>query len=405
MSLNHFLSFAFQIIHRVFTDAVAKATSVEKVRLMNTLEKMKISYQTSLEVLKFISKNLDFVQLTVTVDAHAGSEGIVAVTVEDILAQAPILLNLAIKEDKNIGVLPLVPYIVGMKPQENGDINLEIYHFSHDSFESPVVAAPPPTLQATPSSSSAPDPSSNGSGGSFSSSLNNSNHISSALAPPLVATQTLSSIQTGHFCTSYNKVVTNITSGKVFPRNTRSFYRREEIHKYMEIPFTTEHLEVKSEEQKRLMEEVLADMPHGDEADTVMTVSATSPHISVIVDHSITLKPGAELFTMVLGPTRPGWKPFGTSHTFDDNGNQVPEDNLDGTPRSPNGAKTFLGWPIFMQTAPGVKFLVKVPKSEVNINLPSLFRFLLAHFTDLPQLRAYLESCKNGSFILLIVFF
>jgi hypothetical protein len=40
----------------------------------------------------------------------------------------------------------------------------------------------------------------------------------------------------------------------------------------------------------------------GDMVHPVATCIATSPHISMVVDHAVTLKPGTELFTMVVGP-------------------------------------------------------------------------------------------------------
>jgi hypothetical protein len=209
----------------------------------------------------------------------------------------------------------------------------------------------------------------------------------------------LSNVQTGLFVTSYNKLVSSVTSGNVVPRNNNFFVREEDVHRYMDLPYQDEHLEVRTEDQKRIVEDVFQDIPRGEDADTVLSVTATSPHISAIVDHSITLKPGAELFTMVLGPTKSGWKPFGTTHTFEEGGRALDESNPSGkttnTPAASGKEKKNTGWPIFMQTAPGVKFLVKVPKTEVNVNIPSLFRFLLAHFADLPQLKAYLESCKR----------
>jgi hypothetical protein len=36
-----------------------------------------------------------------------------------------------------------------------------------------------------------------------------------------------------------------------------------------------------------------------------------------------------------------------------------------------------------------------VEKADVNLNLPGLIRFLLAHFRDVPLLKEYLEICKS----------
>jgi hypothetical protein len=274
----------------------------------------------------------------------------------------------------------------------------QVYHFSHDSFEAPVastVAAGNKDLSETASNQD-----------SEPSELHRTNSMASTSQPNPQGTSgtgnnaaaALGNIQTGQFCTSYNKVVSAITSGRVCPRNNNFFLRQADMRTFMDTPFDAEHLEVKVEDQKRVLDEVLADVPRGEDADTVISVSATSPHVSMIVDHAITLKPGAELFTLVMGPTKPGWKPFGTTHTFEEDGSSQPEDSTSGKLSPTPAPKKKSGWPIFMQTAPGVKFLAKVPKSEVNVNMPSLFRFLLAHFTDLPQLKAYLESFVGGEF-------
>jgi hypothetical protein len=110
----------------LFSDAVVKATSVEKVRLMNALERLKITYQETLENIRTLSKNLDFAQLNVALNCHSGPEGCLGVSVKDVLAQLPALFTYTMTDDKNIGVLPLVPYIFSLKPQENGDISFEV---------------------------------------------------------------------------------------------------------------------------------------------------------------------------------------------------------------------------------------------------------------------------------------
>lgn len=37
---------------------------------------------------------------------------------------------------------------------------------------------------------------------------------------------------------------------------------------------------------------------------------------------------------------------------------------------------------------------MQVERADVNLNLPGLIRFLLAHFRDVPLLKEYLEICK-----------
>jgi hypothetical protein len=61
------------------------------------------------------------------------------------------------------------------------------------------------------------------------------------------------------------------------------------------------------------------------------------------------------------------------------------------------------GVPIRVQTAPGIKLLVQVPKADVMVNLPSLLRFILAHFADLLLLKSYLQICKLLLSLLLLI--
>lgn len=66
---------------------------------------------------------------------------------------------------------------------------------------------------------------------------------------------------------------------------------------------------------------------------------------------------------------------------------------------SPDGKKKEEeGMPVMMQTSPGIKMLLRVKKTDVAIHLPTLLRFMLAHFADLALLRAYLESLVGGTF-------
>ena len=161
------------------------------------------------------------------------------------------------------------------------------------------------------------------------------------------------SIRTGCYSTSYNKVVDNITSGKTIPRsfgcleayrastNTNNMMITGNIRGSMYAPPTSyqmqalevssvtgsdpggnnttgqgqkqeldksiRHLMVKQDELKKSLESVLNDHPQGDTADTMLSVLAVSPHISMIVDQPTTLKPGSELFTVLLGHPKQVW--------------------------------------------------------------------------------------------------
>lgn len=150
-----------------------------------------------------------------------------------------------------------------------------------------------------------------------------------------------SPVSTGTFSTSYNRVMNSITASKAAQQQetlTRmrsassvsqvSHVSRASLHSvsagrtqstevYHEettafafsvqqrcdgLPANMSHLLARHEDMRRELQETLQSAPRGDEADSIVTLVARSPHISMIVDKAVTLKPGAELFTMVIGP-------------------------------------------------------------------------------------------------------
>jgi hypothetical protein len=64
MSINHLLSFIFQIIERIISEAVTKAAHpLQRIRLMSLADRVRDNYRYALDLLKMVSKNLDFAQL------------------------------------------------------------------------------------------------------------------------------------------------------------------------------------------------------------------------------------------------------------------------------------------------------------------------------------------------------
>jgi hypothetical protein len=143
-----------------------------------------------------------------------------------------------------------------------------------------------------------------------------------------------------------------------------------------------------------------------------ITILASSPHISLVVDQNITLKAGSELFTIALGPREKGWKPFGADEAPDKRFGKDGLEKLSTSPSSsssipnsihnstqanttssnsristtaPNKAKTDIpddGCPIFMQTGNGIRILAQVKNSSLRFKNYSrilkaylLFRF------------------------------
>ena len=55
-------------------------------------------------------------------------QGVLSMSVSDILAQAPLLLSTVLSKQKNMGQPPLVPFFTTIKPLETGDIVIEVCH-------------------------------------------------------------------------------------------------------------------------------------------------------------------------------------------------------------------------------------------------------------------------------------
>jgi hypothetical protein len=62
------------------------------------------------------------------------------------------------------------------------------------------------------------------------------------------------------------------------------------------------HLGVKHSILAKELQATLNDYPTGEESDTIVTVIAANPHISVIVDQAVKFAAGTELFTIIVGP-------------------------------------------------------------------------------------------------------
>lgn len=118
------------------------------------------------------------------------------------------------------------------------------------------------------------------------------------------------SISTGCYMTSYNRLVTNITSGNFIARNPppqdiKSLIIQYEQEKQQDILLHNEerisNMIKASRQQKQIVQNILQNHPVGNEADRIINIIVHRPHVSMVVDQTITLKPGAELFTFLLG--------------------------------------------------------------------------------------------------------
>ena len=70
------------------------------------------------------------------------------------------------------------------------------------------------------------------------------------------------------------------------------------------------------------------------------------------------------------------------------------------TSNSNSNSNSADGCRVFLQTAPGIKFLAQVPRILGTIHLPALLHFLHAHFSDMPALASWLQNSLGGVVLL-----
>jgi hypothetical protein len=86
-------------------------------------------------MINLIGQNMDFAQLRVKLGLRSGPKGTARVTVNDVLAQAPLSVSSAMKAEKNMGQLPLVPHMIHIQPRDNGDLEIDLNQVSHKALD------------------------------------------------------------------------------------------------------------------------------------------------------------------------------------------------------------------------------------------------------------------------------
>ena len=126
MNVFNLLLLQLYCMFYIFLEQQEKATGISKVRLQAYLDIVQKQYDLAVAVLSLICQNVDFAHLTILGELHSGAQGEAQFKVTDLLSQAPMMVNLSIQTDKNIGCLPLVPYMLSFQPQVNGDVCIEV---------------------------------------------------------------------------------------------------------------------------------------------------------------------------------------------------------------------------------------------------------------------------------------
>jgi hypothetical protein len=336
ISLNELIQFAFQVQHRLASDEIAKSSGIKKIRLQNFVESIQSQFALARTLVALLCQNFDFAHLTIVGNLYSGPTGQCRIKISDLLAQAPIVLNMSIMEEKNIGALSLVPYILSFKPQDTGDICLEVrfvavfvfqdvlttvfalcvaqlYSFNHD-VAMPKSEHPNETSERVTNSSTV---------ASYINVDASDSERRNMAAAQLQYEQSMENSSLGQcYSTNYNKLLNDITKNRAAghsrthavsalypaaamgldPNDLVGSPRRDKAAQITAAARINQHLAVKHNVLQQALNATLSDYPSGDESDTICQIVASNPHISVIVDHAVKLAAGTELFTVIVGP-------------------------------------------------------------------------------------------------------
>lgn len=317
LSINQVVKFTNDFIYRTTLESMNKSTGSKKVRLKLALENIKESNEFFLQLIRIVSNNIDFGQLKSQFVLNAGPSGKMQLFANDIMAQIPLILSFNLTKEKTLGHAPLVPYLLRIKPQSNGDLEIEINHMSKEGLES---AKPIHDYKFK----------------GISMDENNEGNLE------LHKDSMDSSEKSGSF-SSYYKGVSS--TSKTPTDGSQPSYSS---------PYGTSS---RGDRRKQALSQTLNSVPMGDNIDTIMLMKVSQPHISMIVDRPITLKPGSEIFTFFAGPRPAGWVPFGSE---DMSGVLSDPSTPSTTEHVKNDQKEVTGCPILIQTGPGIKIMSQV---------------------------------------------
>ena len=182
-----------------------------------------------------------------------------------------------------------------------------------------------------------------------------------------------------------------------------------------------------SERERRSLAKTLKNRPPVDGLHRLLLIKVQSPHISVIVDQTLKLKPGAELLNVKLGPVEKDWVPFGFENStplhasreapgesrkqtlvntnpatarFLMHGDQGTDEKDDGgdvrygahvKEEAPKAIQaSVLGCPMLLQTSENIKALAQIPNVEIDVHMATVLRFIDNFFDDIDVLRRFL---------------
>ena len=93
------------------------------------IQKFSLALDMARQMLTLTNQQLDFVHLRVVLSLLAGPAGELAVTINDIIAQAPLAVWTAMPSELSFGFEAPVPFVITVCPQEDGSIDITVCGF------------------------------------------------------------------------------------------------------------------------------------------------------------------------------------------------------------------------------------------------------------------------------------
>lgn len=128
VNLNDIIDNVHKLLMRFIAEAakLTTNTALQVAKLAMSQERSEAYHQFNLQLLDLVRRNLDFAQVNLRASLQTGSEKLWTLSLTDLLAQAPLNLELALGAELNLGHDSLVPYIVSIKPLLQGNLGIEV---------------------------------------------------------------------------------------------------------------------------------------------------------------------------------------------------------------------------------------------------------------------------------------
>jgi hypothetical protein len=338
-SINEILLHCYSLFKRNCTENLPKFTGLLLLKLKQVIDLLDENYTLGIKAIKMMTENLDFAQLKIFGEINSGPLGNILMIVKDFYAQAPLNLNLNLSKTFRFNLLAreLVPLIFIAGPiDETGEILFEINSTYDDieliNWQDKKVD----NIEINRISS------------------NDSNNSNNSLYSHSIDT---------------NEVIT-------VSKNSR----RNNVDSICEVLESCRDVE---EDRKQY-------------GYNLLSVQATTPHMSLVADSNISLNTGAVLLKVAVGheteykPPSKGEEIQQQDCTEVESTSSLPKLPIDTKKETSNFTDKLFGCPVRIHTGNNIKMLIEEPKAEITIPLFHLLRVIATHFVDLKKLRKYL---------------